>query len=70
MIERLQVQVQAGAVGEFSSPGSAFCADSYFRIRSIPMLPQQHMTDPSHSAKGAGGSLQLYTHAPYVRGFA
>ena len=28
MIERSQVRVPAGAAGEFSSPGSAFCADS------------------------------------------
>ena len=28
------------AMGEFSSPGSAVCADSYFGIRSTPMLPQ------------------------------
>ena len=27
MIERLQVRVPGGAVGEFSSPGSTFCAD-------------------------------------------
>ena len=26
--------------GEFSSPGSTFCADSYFGIRSTPVLPQ------------------------------
>ena len=26
----------------FSSPGSTFCADSYFGIRSTPVLPQQH----------------------------
>ena len=25
--------------GEFSSPGSTFCADSYFGIRSTPVLP-------------------------------
>ena len=29
-----------GAAGEFSSPGSTFCADSYFGIRSTPVLPQ------------------------------
>ena len=26
--------------GEFSSPGSTFCADSYFGICSTPVLPQ------------------------------
>ena len=29
-IERSRVRVPAGAVGEFSSPGSTFCADSFF----------------------------------------
>ena len=33
------VQVLAGAVGEFSSPGSTSCADSYFGIRSNHVLP-------------------------------
>ena len=40
MIERLQVRIPAGAAGEFSSPGSTFCADSYFGIRSTPVLQQ------------------------------
>ena len=40
MIERSQVRVPAGAAGEFSSPGSTFCADSYIGIRSTPALPQ------------------------------
>ena len=31
MIKRSQVRVLAGAVGEFSSPGSTFCADTLFR---------------------------------------
>ena len=35
-----------------------------------PVLPQQHVKDPSHSAKSAGGRLQLNTHTPYVCGFA
>ena len=38
--ERSRVRVPAGAAGEFSSPGSAFCADSYFGICFIPVLPQ------------------------------
>ena len=29
MIERLRIRVPAGAVGEFSSLGLTFCADSY-----------------------------------------
>ena len=58
------------AAGEFSSQGSTFCADSYFGIRSTPVLPQQHVKDPGHSAKSAGGRLQLNTHTPYVCSFA
>ena len=38
--ERSRVRIPAGAAGEFSSPGSTFCADSYFGIRSTPVLPQ------------------------------
>ena len=38
VIERSQVRVPAGAAGEFSSPGSTFCADSYFGIRSTPTI--------------------------------
>ena len=38
----------------FLSPESTFCADSYFGIRSTSVLPQQHVKDPSHSAKSAG----------------
>ena len=41
----------AGATGEFSSPGSTFCADSYFDIPSTPVLPQWHVKDPGHSAR-------------------
>ena len=33
MTERSRVRIPAG---EFSSPGSTFCADSYFGIRSTP----------------------------------
>ena len=64
------VSYRIGAAGEFSSPGSTFCADSYFGIHSTPVLPQQHVKDPGHSAKSAGGRLQLNTHTPYVCGFA
>ena len=35
-----------------------------------PMLLQKHLKNPGHSAKGAGGWLQLNTHAPYLGGFA
>ena len=66
MIERSRVRIPAGTAGEFSSPGSTFCADSYFGIRSTPVLPQQHVKNPGDSAKSAGGRLQLNTHTPYV----
>ena len=70
MTERSRVRIPAGAAGEFSSPGSTICADSYFSIHYTPVLPQQHVKDPGHSAKSAGGRLQLNTHTPYVCGFA
>ena len=70
MLERSRVRISAGAAGEFSSPGSAFCADSYFGVRSTPVLLQYHVKYPGHSAKSAGGRLQLSTHTPYVCGFA
>ena len=69
VIERSRVRIPAGTAGEFSSPGSTFCADSYFGIRSTPVLPQWHVKNPGHSAKSAGGRLQLNTHTPYVCGF-
>ena len=37
VIERLQVRIPAGAVGEFSSPGLTLCADSC-GVRSIPLV--------------------------------
>ena len=70
MIKRSRVQIPAVVAREFSSPGSTFCADSYFGIRSTPVLLQWHIKDPGHSAKSAGGRLQLNTHAPYICGFA
>ena len=70
MIERSRVRIPAGAMGEFSSPGSTFSADSYLGIRSTPVLPQLHVKDPGHSAKSAGGRLQLNMHTPYICGFA
>ena len=39
-LKRSRVRIPAGTAGEFSSPGSTFCADSYFGIRSTPVLPQ------------------------------
>ena len=62
VIERSRVRVPAGAAGEFSSPGSTFCADTEVSVLS-PVLLQQHVKDPGHSAKNAGGRLQLNTKA-------
>ena len=45
----------ARAVGDFSYPRSAFLC-CYFGIRSTPVLQQQHVNDPGHSAKSAGYS--------------
>ena len=58
-MERSQVRIPAGAAGKFSSPGSTFCADSYFGIRSTPVLPQQHVKDPGYSDKSAGGTFRM-----------
>ena len=33
---------------------------------SPPVSPQKHVKDPGHSAKSAGGRLQLNTLAPYT----
>ena len=66
MIERSRVRIPAGTAGECSSPGSTFCAYSYFGIRSTPVLPQSHVKNPGHSAKSAGGRLQL-KHAYTLR---
>ena len=70
MIERSRVRIPEGAAGKFSSPGSTFCVDSYFGIRFTPVLPQYQVKDPGHSAKSAGGRLQLNTHTPYICSFA
>ena len=63
MIERSRFRVPAGAAEEFSSPVSTLCADSYFGIRFTPLLPQQHVKDPGHSAKSAGGRSVTAKHA-------
>ena len=51
LIERLQVQILAGVVGEFSAPESTLCADSLSSVHSNPVLLQWHVKDPSHSTK-------------------
>ena len=69
MIERPWDRIPAGASGEVSSAGSVSVL-SHFGILSTPVLPQQHVKDPGHSAKSAGGRLQLNTHAHDICGFA
>ena len=66
MIEKSRVRVSAGAAGEFSSPGSTFCAESFrypFHPRVTAIARKQNL---GHSARSAGGSLQLNTHTPYI----
>ena len=70
MIERSRVPIPAEVAGELSSPGSTFYADSYFGIPSTPVLQQYYVKDLDHSARSAGGRLQLNTHTPYLCGFA
>ena len=67
MIERLQVQIPAEATGEFSSPEFTLCVDSYSVSFPPPMLPQQHVKDPGHSAKSAAGRLHLNMHKPLTK---
>ena len=69
MIERSQVGIPEGTAGEFSTPGSTFCADS-FRYPFHPRVTAVARKDLGHSAKSAGGRLQLNTHTPCVCGFA
>ena len=67
VIERLRVQVPAGAAGEFNSPELNFCADSY-SVSVPPRVSRQwHVKDPAHSAKSACGRLHLNTHTPMTQ---
>ena len=47
----------SSAYTEISPPGSTFCADSYFSVHSTTRVTT--VKDPGHSAKNAGGRLQL-----------
>ena len=66
VIERARVRVPDRSRGRFSSPGSTFCADCYFGIRSTLVVNAVACKIFIRSAKNAGGRLQLNTHAPYV----
>ena len=56
-------------MGESSFPGSTFCADTY-SVSILPSVTTVALNDPGHSAKSAGGRLQLNTktgmHPMYV----
>ena len=67
MIERLPVPIPAGAAGEFSSPESTSCADSYSVSIPPPVLSQWHVKDPGRFAKSSGGRLHLNTHTPLTQ---
>ena len=67
VIERLRVRIPAGAAGEFSSPESSLCADSYSISVPTPVLPQWHVKDPGHSANCAGGRLHLNMLIPLTQ---
>ena len=44
--QKVSVRFPTGAAGEFSSPGSTFCADSYCGIRFTLVLPLWCVKDP------------------------
>ena len=45
----------SGSGGRIFFSRSSFCSDSYFSIQSVPVLLQQPVKDPGHSAKSADG---------------
>ena len=70
MIERSRVRAPAGSAGEFSSPVSNPVLTLISVFVPPPCCRSRHLKDPGHSARGAGGRLQLNTYAPCVCGFA
>ena len=61
MIERVTSLSPAGAAGEFCSPVSAFCADS-FCYPFHPLLPQWHVNNivvPKVQAEGSNFQITL-----------
>ena len=69
MIERSRVRIPAGTAGEFSSPGSTFCADSYPFHPRVTTVARKKSRSFCQKVQVAGGRLQLNTHTPYVCGF-
>ena len=53
--------------GRIFSSRVNFACCLLFGVCSTPVLPQWHIKDPGHSAKSAGGRLQLNTHAPVTQ---
>ena len=53
-----------GVRGEFFFIRGQISVLTYFGTRAAPVFLQQHVKDPGHFAKSAGGRLQLNTHAP------
>ena len=55
----MRVRIPAGAAGEFSSPESTLCADSY----SVSAPSRCYRKDLDHCAISTGGRLHLSVHA-------
>ena len=53
--------------GRISFSRGNFVCRLLFGVCSTPVLPQWRLKDPSHSAKSAGGRLQLNTHTPLTQ---
>ena len=53
--------------GEFSSPESTLCADSYLALVSPPCYCSGPWRDPSQSAKSAGDRLYRNMHKPLIQ---
>ena len=64
VIERSQVRVRQERRDNFLQGQLAGLTYFGIGIHSTPVLPQQHVKDPCHSARNAGSRLQLNTHAP------
>ena len=70
MIVRSRVCIPAGAAGELSLLQGQHSVLTLISV-SVPPPCYRSSTikDPGHSAKNAGGRLQLNTHTPYLCGF-
>ena len=66
-IERLRVQISAGAAGKNFFSRINVVSRRLFGVRSTLVLPQWHIKGPGHSTKSAGGRLHLNTHALWTQ---